>query len=141
MVNNFRGEYSFLSNFYFASVHMDGMLYSTVEHAFQAAKTLCPKERKEIALAKTPAIAKKLGKGVTLRPDWNDCRLEIMEKLIEEKFKHPHLKRKLLETGETTLVEGNYWGDVFWGVCRGEGENHLGKILMRVREKLQKENP
>jgi ribA/ribD-fused uncharacterized protein len=77
---------------------------------------------------------------VKLRSDWTEIRLEIMEKIVRAKFwQNPHLARKLVATGDQKLVEGNRWNDTFWGVCRGVGENHLGKILMRVREELRGE--
>jgi ribA/ribD-fused uncharacterized protein len=110
----------------------------TVEHLYQALKTLDLSERITILSVGTPAAAKQLGKKVTLRPDWEERKLEFMETLVREKFlQNPKLAQLLDETGDAELVEGNWWGDRFWGVCRGEGENHLGRILMRVRTELR----
>jgi predicted NAD-dependent protein-ADP-ribosyltransferase YbiA (DUF1768 family) len=82
-------------------------------------------------------MAKRYGKIVVMRPDWNDVRLAIMEDLVRQKFLTSSMERLLLSTGDAELIEGNYWGDTFWGVCRGVGENHLGKILMKIREELK----
>ena len=136
-INSFTGKYRFLSNFGPSSVEFGGKIYATVEHAYQGAKTFDLEEREDIRLADTPGKAKRLGKKATIRADWDDVKLSIMEDLVRQKFsKHASLKEKLLETNNAELVKGNYWGDVFWGVCKGVGKNHLGKILMKIREEL-----
>jgi len=139
MIKSFTGEYRFLSNFYPAVVVLDGKEYPTVEHAYQAAKTADEAEREKIRLAASPVQAKRLGKVVSLRSDWDAVKLQIMEDLLRQKFSIPHLKDKLLSTGDKELVEGNWWGDTFWGVYEGEGENHLGRLLMKIRDELRKE--
>jgi ribA/ribD-fused uncharacterized protein len=133
MITEFEGEFRFLSNFYPSPVMLDGIEYPTVEHAYQAAKTIDTAERDRIRNAKHAGTAKKLGRKVTLRPDWEAVKLQVMEDLIRRKFSIPDLKDMLLATEQEELVEGNYWGDTFWGVCEGVGQNHLGKILMKVR--------
>jgi ribA/ribD-fused uncharacterized protein len=134
---SFTDAFAFLSNFHFATVRLDGVAYSTVEHAFQAAKTDDPEERRAIRECSSPAQAKRMGKRVKLRSDWESVKIGIMESLVRQKFTaHPELRAALLATGERRLVEGNTWGDVFWGAVRGRGKNHLGRILMRVREEL-----
>lgn len=132
--------YDFLSNFYMATVRFDGKLYPSVEHAYQAAKTLDNISRDIIRKAKTPSDAKKLGQGLEIRPDWNDVRLDIMRGLIREKFENPFLRPLLLATGDAALILNNKWNDKFWGVCRGTGENWLGKILMEERNRIKEEN-
>jgi ribA/ribD-fused uncharacterized protein len=133
----FVDDFDFLSNFHPSPVRWEGVLYPTVEHAFQAAKTDDPEERATILAAGSPGKAKRLGKRVRLRKDWESVKVGIMETLVRAKFvSHPELRAALLATGEGRLVEGNTWGDAFWGVCRGAGKNHLGRILMRVRGEL-----
>lgn len=132
----FTGAYRFLSNFYYASVMLDGIWYPTVENAYQAAKTLNNELRAQFRKC-GPGTAKKLGQTLQLQDGWEDIKLEIMEVLVRQKFKHTDLATKLLATKDAELVEGNYWNDKFWGVCRGEGLNHLGKILMKVRAELR----
>lgn len=134
-ISKFRREYYFLSNFFFVSVIFDGEIYPSVEHAYMAAKTTDKISRKEIKDAKTPGEAKRLGKLVKLRENWDEIKLEVMESLLLQKFgdENPKLKRRLLETQDALLMEGNNWGDTFWGVCNGEGENNLGKLLMKIR--------
>lgn len=134
----FSGDYSFLSNFYPVEVVYSHWLYRSVEHAYQASKTRIEFERQRIAQCPTPGEAKRAGKRVTLREDWSDeLKLEIMHGLLRQKFKQEPFHSKLMATGERDLVEGNYWGDTFWGVCRGKGQNHLGKLLMQVRTELR----
>jgi ribA/ribD-fused uncharacterized protein len=140
MIDSFTGEYAFLSNFYPAHVRYGG-IYPTSEHAFQAMKTLSLKERLEIAKLPTPAQAKRAGKKLTLREDWEDIKLCVMEKILLVKFSDRELAEKLIATGGQMLVEGNNWGDRFWGVCNGEGDNNLGKLLMRVRATCRKKYP
>lgn len=131
--------YEFLSNFHKSTVRFEGVLYPTVEHAYQASKTDDPKLREIIRRSPSPMEAKKLGKGLQLRPDWNEVKIEVMKKLIKEKFDNPFLGHLLLKTGNAHLVMNNLFNDRFWGVCRGSGENWLGKILMEVREQIRNE--
>jgi hypothetical protein len=137
MISEFKGDYRFLSNFYAASVYLDGILYPSVEHAFQAAKTEKRQWREKILLASSPGIAKKLGKIIPredFNPHWNKVRLEVMADLLTQKFFDADLRAKLLATGNEELIEGNTWGDTFWGVCDGKGLNKLGQLLMVVRQ-------
>lgn len=138
MILSFKGTHEFLSNFYPCRVVLAAELYPTLEHAFQATKTADVVERVEILSAQTPGKAKRLGRAVNLRPDWEDVKVEVMRGLIEQKFGpllNPELVRALRLTGEALLVEGNYWHDNYWGVCfceqcLGVGENVLGRLLM-----------
>ena len=135
MINSFTGKYSFLSNFYpTKGIEYEGIVYLTVEHAYQAAKSLSPIERDYINRAPTPSAAKKAGRYLTLRTDWEEVKLEIMSTLLKSKYQWADLKLLLLETGDEELIEGNWWGDTYWGICRGVGENHLGKLLMEIRD-------
>lgn len=140
MINTFKGPHFFLSNFFTpAPVVLDGERYATTEHAYQAAKTLDQEERAAIRHASTAGQAKKLGKRVTLRSDWASVKDEVMLDLCRQKFREPELRKLLLDTGEQELVEGNYWNDVYWGVCNGVGENKLGKTLMQIRDEIRKQ--
>lgn len=140
-IESFAGEYRFLSNFYPSPIRVDGLLYPTVEHAFQAAKTPDVGEKRKIAEARSPGRAKSLGRKVRLRKDWESVKVGIMKQLVLLKFReNPELEELLLATGDAELVEGNTWNDRFWGVCNGYGKNHLGKALMSVRAQLQEEN-
>ena len=112
MVNEFRGRYRFLSNFWRTQV----LDFPTLEHAYQAAKCACPEDVERIRSAKTPGEAKALGKRVEQRTDFQSVKLGVMRSLLMEKFRHPVLRKALLATGDEHLVEGNRWGDTFWGV-------------------------
>ena len=136
-IDKFDGEHAFLSNFHPSPVLMDGEWFPTVEHAFQAAKTKDWSERRVVRLASTPGRAKRLGRRVSLREDWEQIKIEVMEQLLRQKFLlGSELHLQLLATSPAKLVEGNHWGDTFWGVCRGTGQNHLGKLLMKIRDEV-----
>lgn len=137
MINDFRGKYRWLSNFHLAPVYGWGMLFPATEHAYMAGKCKNPADRKQF-LDCTAVVAKRLGKTVELRDDWNEVRIPMMRFFVYQKFiRHPDLTEKLLNTGDQELVEGNTWNDTFWGVCNGVGENNLGKILMAARTDLR----
>ena len=133
--------YGFLSNFHSSTVYIDKKPYPTVEHAYQASKTLDESVRETIRKAKTPGEAKKLGRCVILRPDWDVVKVDLMRDFIRQKFDSPFLRHQLLQTGDADLVYGNTWNDRFWGVCRGSGLNWLGKILTELREEFRKPDP
>ena len=145
IINDFRGDYAFLSNFFPAPVKWNDVLYPTVEHAYQAAKTTNEEDREWIRSAPTPAIAKKRGslrgvdgRKIELRASWDaGGKVFVMTCLLSRKFEEEPLRSMLLATGDAELIEDNWWGDRFWGVCNGEGENHLGKILMRLRDEFR----
>lgn len=140
-IDAFEGDYRYLSNFYPCPVTVfftdtgEIVTFRSSEAAFQAAK--CPEVASSFRSLE-PAAAKKLGNKVELRCDWNDIRDEIMRKVIRAKFEqNPDLARRLLETKDAELIEGNSWGDTYWGVCDGHGQNKLGRILMSIREELR----
>lgn len=138
MINQFQGIYRFLSNFYPARVTYNGVQFPSVEHAYVAAKTLDLKLQRDIAAVSSPGEVKRMGRRLMLRPDWEKVKLSVMEDLVRQKFTNDeNLWAGLTGTGNQELIEGNHWGDTFWGVCRGKGQNHLGKILMKVRAELQ----
>lgn len=142
MISSFTGSYAFLSNFAGCSIEFDGEEYDSVEHAFQAAKTLDENERYIVRSAIWPRDAKRAGRRVTLRPDWDQIKVEVMWSLVWQKFTRPdrhgrnYFADRLLDTQLEVLVEGNHWGDTTWGVCNGHGLNLLGNILMQVRAHL-----
>ena len=134
MIDSFTGEYEWLSNFYPSEIKINGITYATVEHAYQEAKTLDPEEREAIRTAETPGRAKRLGQKCTVREDWEKIKYGIMLDLVRRKFDTGDFLAKLRDTGDQEIVEGNTWGDTYWGVCDGIGDNKLGKILMWVRK-------
>ncbi|MCU0496553.1 MAG: NADAR family protein [Anaerolineae bacterium] len=144
MITSFRDKYHFLSNFYHTPLTWEGDEYPTIEHAFQAAKTDHPEERRRLRETPSPLVVKRLGRKVTLRSDWEQVKLDIMADLLRQKFtRYPDLRDLLLATGDLEIIEGNTWDDRFYGAVWDEteqrwiGENHLGKILMRIREELR----
>ena len=132
----FFGPYRFLSNFYPVMVQQDGIIFPSVEHAYVAAKTLIYQEKLAVAEVKTAAEVKKIGRQLELRDDWEEIKLDVMLDLLIQKFSQEPFKTKLLLTKDLYLEETNTWGDKFWGVCNGVGENNLGKLLMWVRASL-----
>lgn len=134
-VESFTGRYRFLSNFFMAAIPFDGQQWASVEHLYQALKTHDSVKREEIRRANSSAQAKRLGKRVKNREDWEEVKVGMMSMCLTLKFSafHPRLMKSLLDTGDAELVEGNTWGDTYWGVYNGVGENQLGKLLMRRR--------
>lgn len=137
-INGFFDEYRFLSNFYLVEIVHDGIVYPSVEHAYQACKTLKLEDKIIISKLPTPGKAKRYGKTVNIKPDWESVKVQTMLELLRKKFSNPELEEKLLNTGNSILVEENTWGDEFWGVCRGKGYNILGRLLMKVRDENAK---
>ncbi len=139
-ITRFAVAHAFLSNFYPSPVTLEGERYPTVEHAYQAAKTRDAAWRRRLRDAHSPFNAKQLGKKAPLRPGWEGMRISTMRQLLEQKFSDAQLARQLLETGDARLIEGNDWGDRFWGAIweRGgwRGENRLGKLLMEQRARI-----
>lgn len=128
----FRGEYDFLSNFYKCNVEHEGVIYSSVENAFQAAKTLDLIERRQFENY-TAREAKKLGKKVKLRSDWENVKVKIMCNLVFQKFNNSEYLRTRLLIVQDKIIEENFWGICKCGRCAG-GYNMLGNILQEVRE-------
>jgi hypothetical protein len=146
MINSFNGEYRFLSNYYSCKVRYGSIIFSSVENAFQAAKSLDTRDREHIKTL-SPGGAKRYGRNVKLRYHWDNVKIGIMLSLIKRKFSDKKLAKKLIDTGDQELIEGNTWHDNYWGVCYCDrcstirktkkfGKNVLGKILMDVREQL-----
>lgn len=136
-IDNFRNEYFFLSNFYPAKIKYDGIKYLNNEAAFQAQKCIVATDKIKFC-SLNPSDAKRLGRRIILRNDWESVKISIMHNIVFEKFKqNPHLTKKLLDTGDVYFEEGNNWGDRIWGTVNGVGRNELGKILMEVREELK----
>jgi ribA/ribD-fused uncharacterized protein len=155
-IRSFSGDHAFLSNFYPSPLtfrltdaeNPDGVYFTapTVEHAFQAMK-LRPDnfsrltETARILRAATPGNAKKLGRVIPLREDWDSVKDNVMLWLLNKKFSpwdNPGLSDLLVATGDALLIEGNTWGDTYWGVDSGtgEGQNRLGELLMQVRDSI-----
>ena len=137
MINRFRGEYSFLSQMSQSRIEFEDGVYQSAEAAFQATKTMDLVERKKFEKM-TSTEAKKAGRKLKLRKDWEEVKEQKMYKILKAKFEqNPALLKKLLATGETELVEENYHGDKEWGVYEGVGQNKSGRLLMLVRENLK----
>lgn len=136
-IDTFDGDNRFLSNFYYAPIVYNGVKYNSTEVAYQAAKAVKESDKKKFICMTSPE-AKALGRKIELRPDWDSVKDIVMYDVCKLKFTtHADLKEKLLSTGDAELIEGNYWGDVYWGVCNGIGQNKLGKTLMRIRSELR----
>lgn len=145
MINEFRGNYYFLSNFSDSKIEYDGYIYLNAEAAFQAQKN-SSSTYKYMMQFQDASTAKKEGRKVKLRPDWEQVKDKIMYYVVKAKFEqNKDLRDKLLATGDKYLTEGNNWHDNYWGVCKCNsskcldkvGRNKLGKILMQIREELR----
>jgi hypothetical protein len=133
----FRGKWTKLGNYSSCTVFYDDHAYPTVEHAYQAQKSLDPAIQKMIRHASGPAAAKAIARKVLLRPDWEAIKEGLMLTLLREKFQQEPERSILLSTGNKTLIEGNWWRDTYWGQCPlGNGQNRLGELLMQIRKEL-----
>lgn len=135
MITEFQGEYRWLSNFAPCEITIFGRKYKSTEAAYQAMKTIVPEERIPFE-AMNAAQAKKAGRKLTLRTDWDAIKLDVMTVVTAQKYHQEPYQSLLLATGDQKIIEGNYWNDTYWGVCRGVGENNLGKIIMEMRDIL-----
>lgn len=135
-IGPFRGEWYFLSNFSPAIIACGETEYRTVEHAYQAARCAHAHDREVIRAARSPGEAKRLGRAAEPVKNWAAFRDQVMLELLREKFRSPDMRYRLLSTGRRHLIELNEWGDTYWGVSGGVGENRLGKLLAQVREEL-----
>lgn len=142
MIDSFSGEYRFLSNFYPSEIRYKWLTYPTVEHAYQAAKVCDYNHRFVMARMRSidAGLAKRIGRISPLRFNWEQLKVPIMFRLLQLKFvKDSELATRLCATWPHELVEGNTWGDTFWGVCNGTGRNMLGQLLEARRNELQLE--
>lgn len=136
-IKGFFEKYRFLSNFWPVEVVYNNIKFTSVEHAYVAAKTTDVEIQQYVSRIWYARDAKRYGRKILLRPDWKTYRVQVMSDLLIQKFTQQPFERMLLETGNAYLEETNTWGDVFWGVCKGKGRNTLGKLLMKVRTALQ----
>ncbi|WP_420287278.1 NADAR family protein [Flavobacterium psychrophilum] len=139
MIKEFQGDFRWLSNFSPVKIELDGLEFSSVEHAYMSAKSDDEKWKSFCSNSNnTAGNIKRESRNVKLKDNWNDIKLEIMQKCIEQKFNKSPFKALLLKTGNEHIQEGNRWNDKFWGVClkTNEGENNLGKLIMSVRTAL-----
>ncbi len=133
MIDAFEYQFAFLSNFHAHPVLYCGVTYRSVEHGYQAAKMTTTYDHDLVRDMPTPGQAKRAGRTLKRREDWDDVKVGVMRDLLVAKFKDRALRNQLIATHPHELVEGNTWGDTFWGVCKGAGQNHLGRLLMDVR--------
>lgn len=143
MIKEFQNEYRWLSNFAPCKIVLNGTSFPSVEHAYMSAKSNDP-EWKNICADSLlwPGKVKRMSRKVKLISNWEVKKTEIMEQCLKQKYKQEPYKTKLINTGNILIQEGNYWNDRFWGVClkTNIGENILGKMIMKIRNQLQKEN-
>lgn len=155
MINTFQGRWYFLSNFFPCQIEHKGIKYPSVEHYYVAMKVTeiqlingqyytAADFREMISKVKLPADVKKIGQRVKVRTDWDVKKLDFMNWGIREKFKDEKLSELLTSTLDLEIIENNYWHDNFWGSCTcskcgNKGQNHLGKILMQVRQELRQQ--
>lgn len=140
MIEQFRGENAWLSNFADVPIIIDGISYKSVEHAYIASKSNSP-EWKELCSSGIYSAGqlKRVWSDSDLIDNWHDIKYGIMKDLLIQKYTQEPFKTKLINTGDTHIQEGNYWNDKYWGVClkTNEGKNILGNLIMEIRESIQ----
>lgn len=141
MIKEFQGEYRWLSNFTKVNITIDGVTFPSIEHAYVSMKI--EDNPDWIKFCSNPNVTsgqiKRACRDKQIREDWEEIKLEVMELLCRIKFNKEPFKTYLLSTGDKEIQEGNKWNDTFWGIClkTGIGENHLGKIIMKIRKELK----
>jgi ribA/ribD-fused uncharacterized protein len=136
-IDSFKGEFGFLSNFWPSPFRVSVWNFATVEHYFQACKMTTTEDFEAVRTARSPGIAKRLARAKTRRDDWDNIKETYMLTALRMKFQIPALREQLLATGDAILREGNTWGDIYWGVCKGKGQNRLGVLLMQLRQEIR----
>lgn len=147
-VGSFSGDLEFLSNMYKIPIYFneskydnfqpDFKIYPSSENLYQALKCKYIKDR-ELFQNVDPHKSKRIGKTIELRCDWDNVRLEAMQLAIDLKFKNIELAEKLIDLPDDKIIEFNNWGDRFFGICNGEGLDHLGKILRSKKQQIIKD--
>lgn len=143
-ITSFRGEYDWLSNFFDVAVRLENKWYNTIENAYQAGKTWKTEIREQIA-EMTPGQAKRFGKTIALRDGWEQIKLPLMSTLVRQKFEISDWRVLLIDTKDAHIIEGNTWGDKFWGAVwdsekeQWDGSNHLGNLIMNIRARILNE--
>jgi ribA/ribD-fused uncharacterized protein len=141
MIQEFQNEYRWLSNFWPVDIEYQGRLYPSVEHAYMSAKSMDEKWKLTCTNpGNVPGKIKIMSRSIKLRPDWEQIKLSVMEECLRKKYSQEPFRTKLLNTGTENLVEGNRWGDTFWGwdLNKRQGFNHLGRLIMKIRSELVK---
>ena len=141
MILAFKDEYGWLSNFVDVDIEWDGGKYKSVEHAYQSAKSSDRQWKIVCASGISSGKVKRASRKIEVRQDWEKIKVSVMKDLLKQKFSDEYYKDKLLATGNTYIIEGNEWGDTFWGVDlrSGEGRNVLGRLIMELRDSLHSE--
>jgi len=145
VIDSFKGKYEMASNFYPVPITFECIVYPSVEHAYQASKSLDLMFRADIAAlpADKAGKAKRMGnnkKKCKLRKNWELIKVPLMDKFLIQKFSIYEFRQFLLSTGSALIIEGNYWCDNYWGDCycpnckNIKGINKLGKLLMKKRD-------
>ena len=135
MISEFSGDNRWLSNFWLCPIMKGEWVYPSTENAYQAAKY--PKAQRSLFVNVSPSKAKEYGQQVERPKNWDTDKLVVMRQVLEQKFRVGTYNAVLLSnTGTQEIIEGNTWGDVFWGICDGVGENHLGRMLMEIRDSI-----
>ena len=136
IIGPFEGKYEFLSNFFMIDIEYNGIIFRSTEHAYQSLKADNFIDMMLVAYSETPGQCKRIGRKIQMRPDWEVAKFRIMKDVCRVKFSNPEMKKLLLETGDDEIIEINTWNDVTWGQVNGVGENHLGRILMELRNEI-----
>jgi hypothetical protein len=143
MISEFKNEFRWLSNFAPVKIKLGIGIFPSVEHAYQSMKTKDDTKWKVFcACEPSPAIVKKQSQQIKLRENWDEIKDLIMMLCLQQKYNQSPYKEKLIATGEEEIQEGNWWGDVYWGVDlkTGQGQNKLGKMIMQIREEINHDN-
>ena len=141
MIEHFKSdEHKWLSNMHPCKIILDGIEYSSVEHAYVSAKSTDPEWKKFCTMESNPRIIKQQGSKLELPANWNELKISVMKICLDQKFNQEPYRELLIQTGTEYIQEGNWWNDTFWGVDLKSnppvGKNMLGKLIMEKRSSL-----
>lgn len=146
-IGYFRGKYNFLSNFYPTQFEHDGLIFQNSEQAYQYYKAENDIDKQNVLNITDPKKVKAYGHRIKMSDikSFDRTKLILMYDILYSKFKNPDLRKKLLDTNDMEIIEGNYWCDNFYGACNCNKckdkikHNNLGKILMKLRTAIREE--
>lgn len=139
MITKFRGDHFFLSNMFPCEINYNGNVFGSSEAAYMSRKNNSKSWLSTCINTKNPILVKTMSHSIYIIKKWPEIKLQVMSDILRIKFSIPELQAKLFETGDEEIYEGNTWNDRYWGVdhLTLQGENHLGKLLMNIREQIK----
>ncbi len=138
--------YIYFSPYTAHAIEIGGLVYPTVEHAYQCARYTDTQIIEEIRNARSAVKAWEVSSKYKHEqiPEFKQesYKLEIMEKMMRLKVEqHEDVRTALVNSGDVMIVKHIVTpppGDGFWDDGEdGSGLNHIGRIWMKMRDELK----